>query len=605
MAAPRSADLRSVLTDRDLLPHILAHLEDGQFIRQLSSDIRAAYDAQAGSLRAKAHKDDDIHKQELSVRGILSRGCRPSTVFVEAHRPLLEHQQRAGIRLLRPFADVSRLTPLPTTELSLDSAVLAADTAAGLLAGSFPALEALRLAHKPGADTGLASALMQLLGTAASVYVASEGAEGSEGAGPAAQGPLLPGLTTLELNLAESSIALFQSLGPALAAALRGATQLCRLRLDFSVGLQPALEPLRTLTGLRSLSIGNTLPDFACALGASLTALTRLACGIRTRRLPSAVLQTLTGLVELTIEGATIDVTDLASLSSLTQLECEALCAPSPMPAPAPEVAAVATPGSVFAWPLPPGLAFCKLECQAPGELPLVTPSPSAGTVEWDVCLSLQPNRHYDADGALLPVAEAMLHRAATFLSRSAADTLCLAVEAESPVALKPVGGEAEAGPGRPSHTGWLQALAGLPLSTLRLKGLALAYQDFDVLSGLSDVENLEIVAPASYPSAALPRLARLPVLSYLALDCSCWVGGERGHALRLREPPEARGALLSLCSDDRWADALVEVVLRYSAQTLPREITSKLRAARKALRAELRRMGLDPDRLQMRPYDE
>ncbi|KAG2482913.1 hypothetical protein HYH03_018193 [Edaphochlamys debaryana] len=215
----------------------------------------------------------------------------------------------------------------------------------------------------------------------------------------------------------------------------------------------------------------------------------------------------------------------------------------------------------------------------------------------WDVRLAL--GRQYGEDGALLPEAEVALCRAVGVMRGMGVEKAALRVSAAG-IRIQPVGGQAEVGPGRRNHAPWLEAVAKLGVTRLTLQSIALSHQDMDTLSRCSSLQTLELVC-TSYPVSALPRLARLPSLGFLALDCDFWVTGAEG-ARRVCEPLEARGALLALCSDDRWAGRSVYATLYY-IEGLDEALAAQLRSIVASLGDELGRLGVDTHKLQITTY--
>ncbi|KAG2482915.1 hypothetical protein HYH03_018194 [Edaphochlamys debaryana] len=394
---------------------------------------------------------------------------------------------RPQLWLLRVFADVPRLAPLPTKKLYIDAGVLASAAAPGLLASAFPQLRSLQIWHAAGLEGAVVMALQQLLGLA-----------GGGGAEAACQ-PLLPSLDALGITWLDVSVPDFTPLPPVLAACLRGATQIRGLRLDFNLTDAALAEPLAGLVGLKSLELG-----------------------------------------------------ELAELK-LTDQPPEALP------------------------------ALC-----APGEL-----------ARWEARLALKAGTHCGGDSALLPEAEAALCRAVGVAGGMASRATAISITTET--YLLPVGGAAEVGPGRRNHAPWLEAVRQAGVSSLELDGMALSHQDMETLSRCTTLETLELDY-SSYPAAALPRLARLPNLTRLRLDCDSWVKEKAGKT-SLRDPPEARGALLALCSDDRWAGRQVEVSLHHD-NALSDEVKAKLASAVAFLQKQLRLLGVDGGRLQVQAYE-
>ncbi|KAG2482916.1 hypothetical protein HYH03_018195 [Edaphochlamys debaryana] len=485
---------------------------------------------------------------------------------------LLPHR----LRLLRVFTDVSRLASLPTTELHADAGVLAAEAAPRLVATAFPQLESLTVWYAAGVDEALTAALQQLLGT---------------GAGGEAQEALLPRLRYLSIHRLGTAVSDYAPLPPALAASLRGATQLRLLRLDFKLRRSTLAESLAPLVGLESLQLGKTSAPFLSTLLQPLTALTALRFSLPGVLRPDAGLSSLTRLAELTVAEATIDVSTLSRLGCLTKLECGALCAPGP--------AGAAGPGPIAAaartWDLPPQLAEVKLTSQPPEALPALR-APKA-LARWDVFLALKEGTHYGEDGALLPEAEAALCRAAGMLG-SADPDMVVTVEGRR---LLPVGGRAEVGPGRRNHTPWLEAVRQAGVASLELNGIALSHQDMETLSRCTALKALGL-GRTSYPPSALPKLGRLPALECLGLDCGSWVAEAAGAGPVLEPPPRITGALLALCADDRWAGRKVEVRL-YHDPALSNGVKAQLASVVTSLQEELRGLGVDGKRLRLEAY--
>ncbi|KAG2501731.1 hypothetical protein HYH03_000231 [Edaphochlamys debaryana] len=577
--------LPSLLTDRDILPHILKHLDDKKerlAIRLLSSDIRATFDAQSQLLIAACRLGDDISKVELTVRGILGRSCRPSKVHLITEGAELAQKQRLGIRLLRPFADASRNSPLPTTWLLAHTSLLAADTAPHAVAKAFPERQSLTLWDDGACDEAFAAALQLLLGTAA---------------GSSAPQPLLPGLNDMGLVMPDLRLKDLPDLPPAVAAGLRGATQLRQLQLSYNLpaaAAEPAVvQDLAGLVGLESLWMGYMGAPLIRPLFQPLTGLTSLTFRCP-ERLPADVLAGLpAGLAELTADDSYVDVSGLSRLSSLTQLSCAALVAP---PGPVAPLVPVAAPRS---WALPPRLASCALFGQRPEQLPRLRPH---APVRWDVVLRLKAGQHLSPDASLLPEAESALCQASGILAEFMAPKSLLAVmEDRNTLVIKPVGGEAAVGPGRRNHKAWLEALGRTSVSDLLLQGIALSHQDVETISCMRSVEALHIWRLCDYPSSALPLLGRLPALMELSLDVNGWIGGSNKEG-PVKIPTYANGALMALCNDGRVRGRALTVKLIF-ARTLAEAVKSQLTKAVEKLKKELRLLGTDPKALMLVAY--
>ncbi|KAG2501729.1 hypothetical protein HYH03_000229 [Edaphochlamys debaryana] len=491
-----------------------------------------------------------------------------------------------SIRLLRPFADASRNSPLPTEWLSADTSLLAAETAPHAVAKAFPELKTLSLWDDGAFNESFAAALQLLLGTA--------GGSGSP------QQPLLPNLTDLRMvmpNLREKDL---PDLPPAVAAGLRGATQLRRLELSCNLPAAAAerasIEDLAGLVGLESVRIGSVGTPLIGPLVQPLTALTSLAFRCP-ESLSADVLAGLpAGLVRLAAYEARLDVSGLSRLSSLTQLSCAALVAP---PGPVAPLVPVAAPRS---WALPPRLASCTLFGQRPEQLPRLRPH---AALRWDVVLTLKAGQHLSPESALLPEAEAALCGAASILADSMARGSTVKVETQPALGqmgdVWPVGGEAEVGPGRRNNRTWLEALGQTRMSSLLLKGFALSHQDLETVSCMRSVETLQISWLCSYPSSALPLLARLPALVDISIDVNDWILGSKMEG-PMRIPPHASGALLALCNDGRWPGKALTVNLNHSAH-ITAAMKSALDDVVAELKKELRLLGVNEEVLRLVPY--
>ncbi|KAG2499924.1 hypothetical protein HYH03_002211 [Edaphochlamys debaryana] len=440
----------AVLTDPNLLSRILAGeaREDARSVRLLSSGICAAYDAQTQQLWAKDSGQGDIAARELSLRRILAHGCRPAQVIVEVTDSSQADQQQAGLRLLRPFVDVSRTSPLLTREHLADAACLTAGRAPRLLARAFPHLTHLTLWDAEAAGSSLAGVLGLLLGS------------GNGDQSPVPRRPVLPHLHSLDLGAKSTELM------EGLCAALRGATQLRHLKLDMDLeDASSAIEDLASLVGLERLAVGPTFD--VEALVKPLTALTSLTLGTY-GDLPAVAFQGLTALVELDCTRASLPVSVLCHLSRLTRLalgsfmvDAGARTAPQPLSLPVLE--------------LPPSLRECVLANQLPANFSTGINGPERG-VHWDVRFVLEAEATQTA--VRPPRAVAALCRATSAIAQSMAPTSGFRLRGF---------GYLDLVPGRRNHA--LEALARTNPAFLTLASVTLSHEDLETLSRISSLK--------------------------------------------------------------------------------------------------------------------
>ncbi|KAG2486627.1 hypothetical protein HYH03_014684 [Edaphochlamys debaryana] len=603
------SSLGALLVDCDHLQLIRQHLtvKESIVIRELCSSIRTSYDADAKRIRIRCSREDLVAEHSSSLRGLLSRGCRPCCVTVLINT---DHEH-IGLRLLRPFADASQAAPLPTAELLAPSALISSDAATLVVARAFPKLRRLYLWYPKeglGEDevAAVASALRLLLG-------------GGGGAGGGSSQPLLPSLECLSVVCEDYPHGRNTCLTPALVNVLRGATRLQQLRLDANISDPETADISRepALVGLKKLALGWLRQPELSKLVAHYTALTSLTFiyiagtypeGI----IPASVLAGMSRLEELTAHDSILDVSGLVHLENLTKLFCDGIAEPpydSYDEVDLIDTDAVREPRT---WELPPRLDDITLEYQLPHQIPRLRGPRRAFR---DVCLTLWQDTHYHKlqdDAVLCAEGEEALCLALSRLSSPQLlhPTARIIVKADE-VRLKPVGGDEGVGPGRRNHVPWLQALGRSGAPFIKLQGVALSPQDVEALSRCDCVTTLEFLNDACYPVASLPRLARLPDLTYLGLDLDCWLagaGGQQGAAQqpqqRLALPPAALGALLALCNDERWLSRGGELVLYHSAD-VDEGARAQLRELEEWLGAELGRMGVEPGAVRVQPYNE
>ncbi|KAG2487598.1 hypothetical protein HYH03_013876 [Edaphochlamys debaryana] len=153
--------------------------------------------------------------------------------------------------------------------------------------------------------------------------------------------------------------------------------------------------------------------------------------------------------------------------------------------------------------------------------------------------------QHVGIAADLTPHGEAALCAVADFLAGRMDDNsrIGLACLAEKrPFLIRGVGGAAEAGPGRRSHSAWLEALGRAGVPRLNLDRLALSQQDFEALAGHTALKALKLGRNVEYPLPALLSLPLAPRLERLELDLHAWchyrnmVEGEEGDAVGTEE---------------------------------------------------------------------
>ncbi|KAG2482878.1 hypothetical protein HYH03_018222 [Edaphochlamys debaryana] len=385
----------------------------------------------------------------------------------------------------------------------------------------------------------------------------------------------------------------YPPLPPALTAGLRRATQLRHLRLDCKLNNAAAVADIAGLTGLESLSVGLVREEALLRrLLRPLTALTSFTADV-VPVVNSGSVEGLAELTELSLGITDLDVTALSHLPHLTKLRCSGLVAPAGGAA----AGAAAPEGG---WPLPPELRDLSLLCQEPQELPRPLRGPPNGSVAGSVGFYLHTDAHILPSGELLPQAEAALCGAAGALGQLMAPAVCTVGVTVMKgdhlgTLLRPVGGAAEAGAGRRNHTPWLEALGAMRPSGLVLAGVALSHQDLNSISRMASLTALDLRPPCAFPASALCTLLALPALKELSIDCSSWVVGA-GPGAAVREPPEARGVLLSLCCDKAGPRPKIKL---YHSRSLPEGAVSGLAAMVTALQAGFEALGVE-DRAQL-----
>ncbi|KAG2496204.1 hypothetical protein HYH03_005803 [Edaphochlamys debaryana] len=500
---------------------------------------------------------------------------RPVYVTLDVAGTIQERQVNTR-RLLRPFADVSEVEPLPTQSVSLNVAALSEETAS-LLAAAFPRLERVSLNSStmvgPEVEAdALASGLKRLL--------CSEVCP--------------PSLSTLHVRVG-------CEVTPALVSAMAtGAPRLRELRLVPSL-LNSAEQvlPLASMTNLTALYLLDCEAQFLQPLLSPLTALVKLSLAevTGTEGLPLSLsgADVPCSLGSLSVQQNRLEISSLKHLPNLTSLYATALAFPTER-----------LPLGASQWPsdwlLPPKLAYIFLTQQPPEVLAALRSSP-VRQLRWTLDLALEGGHHFDGDsGALTAFGEAALCDAARFLAgRMGAESrvnvrLARDWHVSFPLLGAADGGEGAAVSGRRSHTAWLEALGAAGVPCLGLHGVRLSHLDIAALASHPRLKTLDLGTPAEFPASALLTFGCAPRLTALNLDIDAWRSPDGSDPLG--GAPGAREALLGLNVGNPHLNVELEC-----SDTYEDGVREQLRALRSDLGEALRLLpGGGPNRLRI--YD-
>ncbi|KAG2487575.1 hypothetical protein HYH03_013854 [Edaphochlamys debaryana] len=527
------AGLGPLLTHRDLCPQILEHFDgwwgkdDRRSLRQVNKALCELHDQQVETLELKkvsGTTPGDVQEAELVLLG---RGCRPK--YVHLHTNLydtLEMQQSIGCQLLLPFAELKSASPLPTRELRIDATALS-QPAADLIAAAFPELESIEMPH-----------------------VFSNIPLGHKALGAAVKTLLSPGLGTARLT----SMNLHRvPLSPSLGAALSGATQLTKLASGLKVEGMEQVTALASLRSLEALSFRYCEPpELFSPLLTPLTGLRSLSMPCQQGELPAAF-SCLTSLELLVARSANLRVDTLSQLAGLEELRVARLTNP-----PAEAGAGAGLLGEAAArWTLPTRLKEVHLTSQAPEVLQALRYSP-VRQLSWELKLTLSRGLTFDkTTSALTEEGESALCSAADFLAGRLNDRSRLEVsrpwrflgfDVKDRTLVLPVGGAAEAGPGRRNHTAWLEALGRAGVPRLELDGFALSNEDMAAMATNARLKELKLPASTSCPvSGLLLVAAHCRELGDLELYADSWCIRAEDGSCQPPPPPDVCDMLLEL----------------------------------------------------------
>ncbi|KAG2481968.1 hypothetical protein HYH03_019075 [Edaphochlamys debaryana] len=543
------------------------------------------------SIRLRVESERPVEQVDHALRELLERGCQPLEVSLETDGTLEMHR-RNGLQLLRRLAEASSVAPLPTQELEVTLPALTAETAA-LILSAFPRLERLKpgwwepeeddpasLKREKQVHAAFAAALQLLL-------------DGERGA---------PHLAFLDLLYAPNT--------PVVRRALSGATQLTGLKLGV-VDTAEEIQAFTTLTSLRTLEVTCEVDPVLQALLSPLTALTSLR--LRGDGHLSPALAGLPRLASLDYSTGHLDVSVLATLTALTKLRVSALTLPE---AAGDAFEALAAPVHPHPWQLPPQLKSIVLDFQAPEPLYALRSSPVQKLTWFIDRVQLEEDTHLDYSDddeegqavTLTPHGEAALCALADFLAgRLDEDSWIGMVTAaeQGSLPIRCVGGAEEAGPGRRSHTVWLEAMGRAGIPQLELNCLALNYQDFGALAGHTGLKVLQLGEYLQYPLSALLSLPLMPSLERLELNGDLWcpyTGEDDGRAEAAAAatvlPPDLPGVLTALLCMGRR----LRVDLLYVEDDGPEARARRVQTALAAdVRSSVERLGGDGGRLRAR----
>ncbi|PNH10145.1 hypothetical protein TSOC_003161 [Tetrabaena socialis] len=581
----------------DILSHLLPKLckSDGTRLREVSREARAAYDAQAISLRVRdtARRGNDAAALEnacQSAAGIFSRGCRPRILVLDLNSGKLEKRRQATLSLLRAVAEAATTapSPMPTSHLAMPSVLLDASLAAGI-AAAFPCLTRLSLRRAELLTSEASSAGLVALFAREAVALASTSRDSRQG----------PVLTSLELL--EASV-----LSRPLCAALGRCDRLRELYMQNTREL--SVKDAANLAALTQLH--------CTTLCTSLTSLTSLDLGDSPRnwQLSPLALATLTGLQHLSIKSTLLEATGLEALAQLTSLEVSIFAAPVPRNGVTGRAPHTGEPiGLLEPCALPPLLRRLVLHgvMQRAEVLAALRPPACLTWLEFrnptqHVTL-LQHPTCVSASNVLQQEGEAVLCAVFGFLARPelrpGLQTLEFLYDNIAPdVALLRAEllprGDGGAG-GAPSHYGaWLAALGGVRVRDLRLTGVALNEQDLRTIAQhFTALEELTL-SRCTFAIATLPTLARLPKLTWLSINVlSCWTEGGPHDLGPVTIPPEAPQALLAFCTA---AAPRLHKLLLFSDEEISIGDGDSITLLVSELREMLQASGLDPDVVEM-----
>ncbi|KAG2487599.1 hypothetical protein HYH03_013877 [Edaphochlamys debaryana] len=445
--------------------------------------------------------------------GLLKHGCQPLKVSLDTYGTLEMHRN-SGLQLLHSLAEASSVAPLPTRELEATLPAFTAETAA-LILSAFPRLERLRRLDCRWSEEDQGPATLQWSEVhadfAAALQLLLDRERGA------------PHLTFLDLGD-------YAPTTPAVRRALSGSTQLTGLKLGVLRSAAEA-QAISTLTSLRSLDLWCYDGPVLKTVLSPLTALTSLRLwGERGwGRHLSPALAGMPRLASLDYKHGYLDVSVLATLTALTNLDVYALVLPE---ASGGAIEALAAPAHRHPWQLPPQLKSIHLYAQAPEPLHVLRSSP-VRKLSWfivgvqlagGVHLVYDPGHRFAAD--MTPYGEAALCAVAEFLTGRVDDDSRIGLVCAAELRCFPircVGGAAEAGPGQMSHTVWLAAMGRAGVPRLELDRLALSHQDFEVLAGHTGLKVLQLGSNAEYPPSALLSLPLAPRLERLELNVELW----------------------------------------------------------------------------------
>ncbi|KAG2487573.1 hypothetical protein HYH03_013852 [Edaphochlamys debaryana] len=311
-----------------------------------------------------------------------------------------------------------------------------------------------------------------------------------------------------------------------------------------------------------------------------------------------AAFSCLTSLTVLEARSAHLRVDTLSQLAELEKLSVAGLISP---PAGAEAVAGLAT--AAARWKLPASLKEVHLTSQVPEVLHELRYSP-VRQLSWEIKLALTRGLTFDgAASALTEDGESALRSAAEFLAGRLDDESevevsrprrFLGFNVADPTIVLPVGGVAEAGPGRRNHTAWLEALGRVGIPQLELHGFALSHQDLAAIATSTRLKELKLPASTSYPVSGLLSLAQScqePRNFNLYVDSWC-VRAEDGSC----QPPLP----VDVC------DVLLELNTKYPHvdvqlscdDLIEKAARLQLHESIKALREDMPKLGGDPGRL-------